>query len=455
MAGLRFTNGSNQYVRCAASASINNLDTSTVLMWVNLTTVSVAAQRNFWGKSSGANRNVAFISPTVVGMNYGRSTTIAAVSASLANVVGLAANEPFFLAISTDVGTSGNNRILSGTRGIPATEPSAYASQTNGAGTHDDSASAWDWENASGGTTTNTLPGTVYSVQVFNRVLSDAEIRDLQYRWDPGYAGCVQAHRYGQAGAIVVLDESGYGNHGAPSGSPVPSADIAPVLVRQPESAVRTWKRALFAPSGTGTLTATLDAATLSATGALPITGAATATLAAATVAATGTLAISGALTATLGTATLAATGALALSGSLTATLANATVAGVGTLPIVGTATATLAAATLSGTGTIGSFATLTVTLAAATLTATGTLPIVGAATVTLSAATLAGTGALPIVATLTATLATVTLSATGTGSDTGTSAAYMAASLFHVADTDEIYYTADTDQIYFTATEG
>ena len=46
-------------------------------------------------------------------------------------------------------------------------------------------------------------------------------------------------------------------------------------------------------------------------------------------------------------------------------------------------------------------------------------------------------------------------LSATGTGSDTGTSAAYMAASLFHVADTDEIYYTADTDPIYFTATEG
>ena len=35
------------------------------------------------------------------------------------------------------------------------------------------------------------------------------------------------------------------------------------------------------------------------------------------------------------------------------------------------------------------------------------------------------------------------------------TQAAYMAASLFHVADTDDIYFTADTDPIYFTATEG
>lgn len=295
--------------------------------------------------------------------------------------------------------------------------------------------------------------GDIAFTALSGAALSLNEFEAIRRQRTGAFRGALGAWDVGADGQLVVLDITGRGNHGAIVGAVLSQGD--PIGASQHDPPLARWKRALFASSGTGTLTATLDAATLSATGALPITGAATATLTAATASATGTLAIAGALTATLGTATLAATGALALAGSLTATLANATVAGVGTLPIVGTATATLADATLSGTGTIGSFATLAVTLDAATLTATGTLPIVGAATVTLSAATLSGTGALPIVATLTATLATVTLSATGTGSDTGTSAAYMAASLFHVADTDEIYYTADTDPIYFTATEG
>ena len=432
---LRFTNGSAQAVTAAAASSINNLGSFTVAMWVDLTTVAPAAQRNFFGKSTGNSRVVGFINATTISVQCGSSVSAPTATATTTNCPGVAANQPVFIAFVVDAGVD-VPKLYTGSLCIPASEPSAYSAQTTGSTTgHDDSASAWNFANGGSVGTTNTIPGNVLSVQVLNRIPRDlAEVREMQYDpWNPTRSGCVLSWRVGASGELVVLDESGRGNHGAVAGAPPLVVDPLPFVKREQPSMGR-WKRALFAPSGTGSLTATLGAATLSATGALQIAGSATVTLDAATV---------------------SATGSLPIIGALTSTLAAATVAGAGSLPITGAATVTLDAATLSATGTIGSFATLAVTLDAATLTATGTLPVVGAATVTLSAATLSGTGALPIVATLTATLATVTLSATGTGSDTGTSAAYMAASLFHVADTDEIYYTADTDPIYFTATEG
>lgn len=166
-----------------------------------------------------------------------------------------------------------------------------------------------------------------------------------------------------------------------------------------------------------GTLTATLGAATLSSTGTVVLAGTTTATLGAATLASTAKVAIAGTSTATLAAATLSATGTLAISGTATATLAATTVVAAGTLAIAGTTSATLAAATLSGTGTVSISATLSSTLDAATLSASGTASSVntGTLTATLAAATLSAASTLALRGTTNTTLANATLSSTGT----------------------------------------
>lgn len=176
---------------------------------------------------------------------------------------------------------------------------------------------------------------------------------------------------------------------------------------------------AVRAPSSsrTGDLSATLAAATLSATGTLAISGTASATLAATTVVAAGTIALTGATSATLAAATLASTGTISLSATLTATLGAATLSAASTVALTGALTATLDAATLSAAGTAANVITgdLTATLGAATLSAASTLALRGTTTTTLGNATLVAAGTLQLRATASVTLAHTTLSATGT----------------------------------------
>lgn len=178
------------------------------------------------------------------------------------------------------------------------------------------------------------------------------------------------------------------------------------------------WLNAPAAASPiSGTLSATLAAATLASTATVAIAGTSSATLAAATLSATGTVSISGTASATLAATTVVSAGTVALTGSTTATLAAATLAGTGTLSLSATLTATLGDATLAATGTAGNVVTgtLAVTLDAATLAAASTLVLRGTTTTTLANATLAGTGTLSLRATSSVTLGNVALSATGT----------------------------------------
>lgn len=80
----------------------------------------------------------------------------------------------------------------------------------------------------------------------------------------------------------------------------------------------------------TGTLSATLDAITLSSSGAVAIAGTASATLGEVTLSAAGALSIAGTASASLGDVTLSAAGALALAGTLSATLGAVTLTATG-----------------------------------------------------------------------------------------------------------------------------
>jgi hypothetical protein len=148
----------------------------------------------------------------------------------------------------------------------------------------------------------------------------------------------------------------------------------------------------------TGTLSKTLDDATLAGTGNLAISGSASATLDAVTLAASGGAGVSGTLAATLDAVTLSGSGKVAIAGTLSATLDAVTLAGTGSLsasPGSGSLSATLADVALAGTSRLAIAASLATTLDAVTLATTARLAISGAATATLDAVTLAGSATL------------------------------------------------------------
>ena len=158
-------------------------------------------------------------------------------------------------------------------------------------------------------------------------------------------------------------------------------------------------------PSGantTGTLSSTLDAATLTGVGGVARSGTLVTTLDAATLAGVGNVTRSGTLAITLDAATLSGTGAVTTSGTLAVTLDDVTLAGVGSVAVGtnrdGTLAVTLDAATLAGVGGVTRSGTLAVTLDAATLAGVGTAgqAVTGTLGVTLGNVTLAGIGAIP-----------------------------------------------------------
>lgn len=125
---------------------------------------------------------------------------------------------------------------------------------------------------------------------------------------------------------------------------------------------------------------------------------------------------ITGSLSATLDNATLSSTGELLISGSLSATLADATSSASGAAPITGALSAILDDATLTATGAgeVEGFGSLSVTLDGVSLSATGALDIVGQVSVTLANVSLAASGELLIQGEASLALDDVTLSAAG-----------------------------------------
>ncbi len=286
---------------------------------------------------------------------------------------------------------------------------------------------------------------------------------------------------------IAVKSAAGAtGNILATGGQPAPPANISIYLRQVPSSGLHT-----------GTVSATEDADTLAATGALRIAGTlavteADDTLAATgssvesrsgslavteaddTVAATGALRIAGSLAVTEAADTVAATGALRIAGSLSATEADDTLAATGALRIAGSLSVTeeddtLAATgssvesrsgslavteaddTVSATGALRIAGTLAVTEADDTVSATGTLPIVGSLAATEAADTVAATGALRIAGTLAGTEADDTVAATGalriagTLADTEAADTVAATGALRIAGSLSVTEAADT----------
>ncbi len=127
---------------------------------------------------------------------------------------------------------------------------------------------------------------------------------------------------------------------------------------------------------------------------------------------------ISGTVSATLGAATLSSAGSVPRTGTLSSTLGTATLSSAGTAPVLGTASATLGTATLTSSGVVAVRGALSATLGAVTLSAADLASTRGNVSVTLGSATLSSTvsGVLgEIDGVLLATLGAINLSSVGT----------------------------------------
>lgn len=166
--------------------------------------------------------------------------------------------------------------------------------------------------------------------------------------------------------------------------------------------------------SASGTLSATLDAVTLSSAGKAPVVGVSAATLAAVTSAASGAAPVVGSASSTLVSLSVSSVGVVAVVGASSSTLAAATLAASGTAPVVGAASNTLGAVSVSSVGVSVASGALSVTLAAVTTTAAGQAPSVGVLAVTLGSVTAASAGVVPVVGAAAVTLDGLQVTATG-----------------------------------------
>ncbi len=180
-------------------------------------------------------------------------------------------------------------------------------------------------------------------------------------------------------------------------------------------------------PAGSGTLAATLAAATAAGAGAVAITAAAARTLDALTVDGAADLAVNALLTRTLDELLATGAGAVPMSGAGAATLSAVVAASSAAVAVIGVSSVQLDAASGSGTATAPASGTTASTLAALTLSSSGASPIIGAAALSLADATLSSSGASPIIGAATLSLADATLSSSGASPIIGAAALSLA----------------------------
>jgi hypothetical protein len=155
-------------------------------------------------------------------------------------------------------------------------------------------------------------------------------------------------------------------------------------------------------PDIAGSLSATLQATTLSSQGQVQIQGASAVSLRATTLGASGEIPIFGSLSRALAAATLVSTGEIPVTGSLTASLLSATLTSSGQVDITGSASPALRPASLSSSGAVQVSGSLSSSLQETTLSSAGTVvtasdEVVGQLAGTLRPTTLVSRGTVPV----------------------------------------------------------
>lgn len=191
--------------------------TGSVLLWMRPTSTT---DRQSWCATNASSYGGDFRAD-LAGDNFSfyreRATTAVLMEAAAANFAAYANNAwVFFGAVFDTAAAASAQRLFMGSLTLAAAEPSSYATQTAGSGTNTASSSPIVFGN--GGVTTREFKGDIAWVGVWNRVLTQNEVRDQQ--WHPHVtSGCVLFSYYN--GFATEPDWSGQASNGSPTGTTV------------------------------------------------------------------------------------------------------------------------------------------------------------------------------------------------------------------------------------------
>lgn len=357
MQALDFTGTDNYAI--AAAASNNNLTARTYCAWVSSPPLG-SGDHEMFARASGTTGPSTRQRFSMRGIDdlymFVRRNTPGVVSAARSNFKAYikGRNAPQFVAgVMDTTGASGLPRLYMGTLQIPASEPTVYdGSQTNGSGTFTDDAAA---SIRIGNTFAGTAPfGPIALFAMFNRVLTEREIRRFQFRpWrfrrDPS---CVLFLPF-NVPANVIRDLSESGNHA--------TASLARIAMPRATIALPTRlaarQRALVFPTSTGvtgTGAASLGALSGSGAGAVDVQGAGSGTISAVAAAGVANVRIAGAGAATLALMSAQGSASIAITGAGSAALAALLAAGQGQVALAGDGSALIPSLAADGEGSVG-----------------------------------------------------------------------------------------------------
>lgn len=202
---LLFADNSADSVGHGSGASLDFLTAATVLMWIYPTTVANAL-RQIIGKKGGANTGWVIFKRGTDGTSWAVQVDRVTADGTV-DLPGMQANVWQYIGFSWNTTT---NAFASYRGTLTAVVADVTALAVPGSGVQvDDSA-----ENLSVGSGNQSASGmSVAMVQVYNRVLTLAEIRQQQFRPFPK-SGCVLFSHYGFQGTGTQRDYSGAGNVG-------------------------------------------------------------------------------------------------------------------------------------------------------------------------------------------------------------------------------------------------
>ena len=221
---LVFTGGDSDKVDVGTGASLE-LNTGTILVWTNPTSLPNATLRILFSKGPVATNDLAFnasggANNLVIQRRRTGGIGSCIAQADWSNVPFAATNVWNFWGCQFNTsGVDTDQKLFGGDLTNPAQEVGTYFSQAVGSGTVSDMAGM----NAQVGNTDSgdfSWPGQIAWVSVWNRLLTLAEIRFQQFR--PAYdTGCVLLTHYGGPanGVGTQTDLSGNGNNGTITGA--------------------------------------------------------------------------------------------------------------------------------------------------------------------------------------------------------------------------------------------
>lgn len=239
MAGLLFDGNTTDLVNCGSNAILDDVLQGSYLVWGTLTTLAAGLACSKGTGNGNGFRNFAIISNTSFTMTVDRATDLAAtaLATNFAHYPGL--NQPFCYAGTFDTaGANGDQKLYIGNPQAPLAEPSAYSAQTVGSGAPPSNAAVPQYI-GNNATPSNGWDGIIFAIQMWNKVLTRAQLIDVQSMpvFGPkfGPIACWTLGTPGQ-GTSLVKDLSGNGNHGAitgatQTGEPMPYLIPSPILV--------------------------------------------------------------------------------------------------------------------------------------------------------------------------------------------------------------------------------